>query len=192
MHCKGFNGFGTYSARMLAGKGLPGEGLISAYFTYANDEVDWDGGGIIDNHEIDIELSSLERHVIYVSAWTEYQYVDDVESFHRIAARIDMHTGETTGTPEGGEGGWDLVPVGTLPFTVPNFDSTKFYYTYGFDWQEDYVTFWIDVEDGEGRRDLWTITGEPGQDIPSLPTESFANIWYQPVNWWTREPADPP
>ena len=64
MHCMGFNGYGTYSSRLLAGKGLPGEGVISSFFTYANDEVDWDGEGLIDNHEIDIELSGAERGVI--------------------------------------------------------------------------------------------------------------------------------
>ena len=103
-----------------------------------------------------------------------------------------MRNGMIYATPDGGEGGWDLEEREPLSFTVPNFDSTKYFYTYGFDWSESAITFWVDVEDGAGRRDIWTIEGEPGQDIPSLPTESFANIWYQPVNWWTREPAPSP
>ncbi|MCB9492636.1 MAG: glycoside hydrolase family 16 protein [Dehalococcoidia bacterium] len=183
--------YGAYEARMRSGRAARLDGVISALFTYANDGGDWDGDGLIDNHEIDIELSNTERSVLYLTVWTEYDDSTGVERFHRIARRIDLATGEVWGTPVGGESDWDLVAYPSLPFADASFDHGAQYYTYGFDWEETSVAFWIDLEDGEGPRALWTLNGNPGDEIPSLPSPLFLNVWHNPVNWWTRATAPP-
>lgn len=185
--------YGDYTARLQSARGRNDrEGVISAFFTYFNDETDHDGDGIIDNHEIDFELSNTERSVLYLSVWTDYQYLSNTESFHRVGARVDLATGSIRATPPGGEGGWDAIEVGPLPFTVPDFDHSAQYYTYGFEWRADRVTFWIDLEDGAGPRELWEVTGNPGDRIPNIASPTFFNVWHNPVNWFTRADAPAP
>ncbi len=43
------NLYGNYEARLKSGRANAGEGVISAFFIYFNDEVDYDGDGIHDN-----------------------------------------------------------------------------------------------------------------------------------------------
>lgn len=184
--------YGDYQARLSSGRAGTGEGVISAFFTYFNDGGDWDGDGIVDNHEIDIELPNSDRSAIFLSVYTDYQYSGNTETFHRNGARVNLATGEVWATAPGGEGGWDLLPAPPLPFSVPGFDHTARLYTYGFEWREDRVTFWIDLEDGAGRRQLWEVRGSALDHIPSLPTPTFFNTWHNPVDWWSRANAPPP
>ena len=37
--------YGNYEARLRSGQANAGEGLISAFFTYRNDEIDYDSDG---------------------------------------------------------------------------------------------------------------------------------------------------
>ena len=69
--------------------------------------------------------------------------MNDLCSFHRNSARIDITTGEVFATVPGNEGNWDLVQVESLPFTVPGFDHSASFYTYGFEWSESKVSFYL-------------------------------------------------
>lgn len=184
--------YGRYTARLQSADCASNEGVVSAFFTYANDEVDWDGDGLVDNHEIDFEFLGAEPQHIYVAAWTDYEELAGGEAFHRIAARVNMRTGEVVATPSGGAGTWDLEPVAPLAFTVPAFDHTAQPYTYGFDWSETQVRFWIDLEDGAGERELFTINGAPGDEIPNRPASTFLNVWHNTVNWASQTTARAP
>ncbi len=124
--------------------------------------------------------------------WTDYEYVDDEEHFRRVGARINLRNGRVWATPEGGEDAWDLVRTDDLPFSDSSFNHGRYYYTYGFDWAEESVVFWIDLEDGAGPREIFEVTGAPGDRIPSLPSQTFTNVWHNPVNWWTRADAPSP
>ena len=136
---------GNYEARLRSGQANDGEGLISAFFTYRNDEVDYDGDGMHDNHEIDFELLNSDRSAIFCSVYTDYQYINDECLFHRNSARIDIATGEVYATVPGNEGNWDLVQVQSLPFSVPDFDHSASFYTYGFEWSEIKVSSRLQV-----------------------------------------------
>lgn len=184
--------YGSYESRLRSARSAVGEGVISGFFTWASDGTDQDGDGLIDNHEIDFEFSNVERGVLYLSVWTAYDDSDGSERFRRTARRIDLRRGRVWGTPAGGEGDWDLVRLDDLDFADATYDHGARFYTYGFDWAEDSVHFWVDLEDGAGPRTLWTHTGVPDVDIPSLPSPIFLNVWHNPVNWWTRADAPPP
>ena len=135
-----------------------------------------------DNHEIDFELLNSDRSALFTSVYTDYQYVNDLCSFHRNSARIDIATGEVFATVPGNEGNWDLVQVESLPFTVPGFDHSASFYTYGFEWSESKVSFYIDLEDGVGHRALFEVlsdgSGGMNDHIPNMPAYTFFNTWH--------------
>ena len=149
-----------------------------------------------DNHEIDFELLNSDRSALFTSVYTDYQYVNDLCSFHRNSARIDIATGEVFATVPGNEGNWDLVQVESLPFTVPGFDHSASFYTYGFEWSESKVSFYIDLEDGVGHRALFEVlsdgSGGMNDHIPNMPAYTFFNTWHTYVDWWSRADAPPP
>ena len=190
------NMYGNYEARLRSGQANAGEGLISAFFTYRNDEIDYDGDGMHDNHEIDFELLNADRSALFCSVYTDYQYLNDECLFHRNSARIDIATGEVFATVPGNEGNWDLVQVESLPFSVPRFDHSSSFYTYGFEWSESKVAFWIDLEDGVGRRALFEVlsdgSGGMNDHIPNMPVYTLFNAWHTYVDWWSRADAPPP
>ena len=189
------NLYGNYEARLKSGRANAGEGVISAFFIYFNDEVDYDGDGIHDNHEIDFELLNSDRSSIWCSVYTDYQNLNDVCTFHRNSARINIATGEVWATIPGNEGNWDLVQVDSLDWSVPGFDHSASFYTYGFEWSESKVAFWIDLEDGIGRRQLFEVlsdgSGGPNDHIPNMPAATFFNLWHTHVDWFSRANAPP-
>jgi len=187
------NLYGHYEARLKSGQANPGEGVISAFFIYRNDEVDYDGDGIIDNHEIDFELLNSDRSSIWCSVYTDYQYIADVENFHRNSARVNIATGEIHATIPGNEGNWDLVEIDPLGWTMPGFDHSSTIYKYGFDWSQEKVSFWIDLEDGMGHLVLFEVLSDgsngPNDHVPSMAAPTFFNIWHTYVDWWSRADA---
>jgi len=189
------NLYGNYEARLKSGRANAGEGVISAFFIYFNDEVDYDGDGIHDNHEIDFELLNSDRSSIWCSVYTDYQNVNDVCTFHRNAGRVDIATGEVWATIPGNEGNWDLVQIDSLDWSVPGFDHSASLYTYGFEWSESKVAFWIDLEDGVGRRQLFEVlsdgSGGPNDHIPNMPASTFFNLWHNNVDWFSRVDVPP-
>ena len=189
------NRYGKYETRLKSGRANAGEGVISAFFIYFNDEVDYDGDGIHDNHEIDFELLNSDRSSIWCSVYTDYQYVNDVCTFHRNSARISIATGEIWATVPGKEGSWDLVQIDSLDWSVPGFDHSASFHTYGFDWTENKVAFWIDLEDGSGRRHLFEVlsdgSGGPNDHIPNMPASTYFNLWHTYVDWFSRADAPP-
>ena len=189
------NLYGKYESRLKSGRAGEGEGVISAFFIYRNDEVDYDGDGIHDNHEIDFELLNSDRSSIWCSVYTDYQYVNDVCTFHRNSARIDVATGEVWATVPGNEGNWDLVQIDSLDWNMPGFDHSASFYTYGFEWSENKVAFWMDLEDGVGRRELFEVvsdgSGGPNDHIPDMEASTFFNLWHTYVDWFSRADAPP-
>jgi len=185
-------GPGNYRARLRSAPAAADEGVVSAFFTYFNDGSDADADGIADNSEIDIELLGAEPSVIYLSVWTDYEVIDDVEHFHKTTRRIDLATGAISQTPPGGEGSYALEPAGTLDWQLPGFDHAAAYRRYGFTWKADKVKFWIDLEDGAGKRTLWKFKGVADVDISSRPAQAMFNVWHNANAWDSGEPAAPP
>src|SRR5205085_7234780 len=98
--------FGTYEARLRTPKASHATGLVTGFFTYFNDGTDHDGDGIIDNHEIDVELLAADPSAIYMTVWTEYEENGGVETFRKTSRKVDLKTGRVWETPSGGEGSY--------------------------------------------------------------------------------------
>jgi hypothetical protein len=184
-------GYGIYEARLRPAR-APGAGVVSAFFTYFNDGLDHDSDGLIDNHEIDFEFVAAERSVIYLTVWTAYQAGESGEVFRKVTRKINLRTGRMWQTPPGGEGTYDLVQIAPLGWRALRFFAARAYRTYRFDWEPAEVTFSIDLEDGQGFRTLWDLTGAPNVVIPSHPAPCFINLWHNASHWHTGRPARPP
>ena len=61
-----------------------------------------------------------------------------------------------------------------------------------FDWQPTQVTYSVDLEDGQGFRTLWTLSGAADTVIPSHPAPCFMNLWHNANHWLNDRPARPP
>jgi hypothetical protein len=177
------NGFGVYEARLRTPKTSRMTGLVSAFFTYFNDGTDHDHDGIVDNHEIDFEFLGAEPSAIYMSVWTEYQEDVGGETFHKVTRKVDLRHGRVWETPPGGEGSYDLVEVAPLAWTARKYRHSRSFNDYRIDWQSGQVEFSIDLEDGQGYRVLWTLTGAPDVTIPSIPAPLFFNLWHNATHW---------
>ena len=184
-------GYGSYGARLRVAA-APGRGLVSAFFTYFNDGIDHDGDGIIDNHEIDYEFLAAEPSAIYMTVWTAYQADANGETFRKVTRKVDLRRGRVWQTPPGGEGTYDLVEIAPLGWKVRGFTTTRKYRTYRFDWQATEIVFGIDLNDGQGFRVLWDLTGAPNTVIPTHPAPCFVNLWHNATHWKTGRSARPP
>ncbi len=185
-------GYGVYEARLRPAAGRAGQGVVSAFFTYFNDGLDHDGDGIVDNHEIDFEFLAAESSVIYLTVWTAYQADANGEVFRKVSRKLNLKTGQVWQTPPGSEGTYDLVETSPLGWKALRFKTASAYRTYRFEWQPTQVTFAIDIEDGQGFRTLWDLTGTPGTVIPTHPAPCFVNLWHNAFHWHTGRAARPP
>ncbi len=176
-------GYGTYEARLRTPKASHATGLVSAFFTYFNDGTDHDLDGIIDNHEIDIELLAAEPSAIYMSVWTEYQYEGGVETFRKTTRKVDLRSGRVWETPPGGEGSYDLVEVAPLAWSARRFRAWRAFATYRFAWSAGAVEYSIDLGDGTGFRTLWTLSGAADETIPSIAAPLLFNLWHNAYHW---------
>ena len=95
-------------------------------------------------------------------------------------------------TPPGGEGTYDLVEIAPLGWRAYRFRAPRAYRTYRFDWEPTQVAFSIDLEDGQGLRTLWNLTGAPDAVIPSHPAPCLFNLWHNAFHWSTGRAARPP
>lgn len=186
-------GYGAYQARLKPASSRSTEGVVSAFFTYYNDGIDYDGDGIGDNSEIDFEFLGAEPSIVYITVWTDYEVIDGVERFYHTARKVDISTGKVWQTAPGFEGEYGhLEPTTPLDWSQPGFVGSSAYRTYGFDWSETQVRFWMDLEDGAGPRELWRFQGLPGQEIPAIEAYPMINLWHNEYAWDTGQPARPP
>lgn len=184
--------YGSFASRLRAAdcSGQPGTGAVTGMFTYANDRRDHDGDGIIDNSEIDVEILCARPHIVNLTVWTDFRERDGAQQ--RVSRVVDMRTGQVLSTCylnsfdgpcqvlQGAESSPSSVRA------VPDFDASKRYYTYRFDWSADRVLF--SVSDGKGQRvTLWDYQG-PSTRIPHNRSAYLVNLWH--TDTWT--PAGAP
>jgi len=173
--------FGTYRARFRAAAcASPAlEEVVTGVFVYSNDGLDLNGNDLIDNNEIDIEITCSAPSVLWLTIWTDY--TDDT-SFRKVTRRIDAATGRVLQTRAGGEGSWDVdddlgTPIPELP--LPGFDATASFHEMGFEWQPDRVRFFL-VSGGD-EIELWSW--EQGALIPQVPANFMFNAWHADPQW---------
>jgi hypothetical protein len=179
---KGFTHFGTYSARLKVPQVRdiqPNLGAVVGYFTYHVDSV----AGL---SEIDFEWLPADPTVIYVGTWTGGQSGE----LKRIGRTINLAKGiiyETTYRE--GHAGTRIPLTGeqNQPETIgaiPDFDASSTFYTYGFDWFEDRIRWWIMHPDSDEKVVLWDYHGS-SRGIPQNRTHYRMNFWH--TDSWSVE-----
>lgn len=189
--------YGSYSARIKVPKAYevqPNVGAVVGYFTY---NIDPQFG----QSEIDIEWLIADPRIIYVGTWT------GMEGAHnRIGRIINLATGEimetiwrsevrhpdgtTTKVPNTPFKGKQNKPETIAP--IEGYDASEQFYTYGWDWYPDRLTWWmLHPETGE-RIVLWDYKGKkvfPDQPsktgVPCLKSKYRLNFWH--TNNWPVE-----
>jgi chitodextrinase len=182
-------GFGTYEARLktVDCSAQPNSGVVSGFFTYLNDGTDQDGNGVKDNSEIDVEILCAEPNAMWLTQWTDFQ--DSPLAMKRIYRELDLATGTIRQTcySEGyGTCTQDLTGSATegSPSTItpiPGFNSSTAYYTYGFTWLTNRLTWYIINPANNQKIVLWDYQG-PKTRITQRPAYYLLNAWYT-NNW---------
>jgi len=190
--------FGRYSARIKIPpvETQPNVGGVVGFYTYYSDlygneqEKDINQNGITDNPEIDFEWLIANPKIIYLTAWTDYEEKPNGTEFRKISRIINLATGKIYSTTYAEKWGkiTKLTDVENQPETIkpiPNFDASKNFYTYGFDWKTDNIRWWIiNPENSADTITLWDYKGNT-ERITQKPAYLSFNIWH--TNDWAAE-----
>lgn len=176
-----FTHFGSYSARLKipdVRKIQPNAGAVVGYFTYHVDSVP----GL---SEIDFEWLVADPTIIYIGTWTGHR-----GELKRIGRTINVAKGIIYNTIYKENYGGDGIPLTGLqnqPETVSpidNYDASSKFYTYGFDWYNDRIVWWM-IHPGTGEKFiLWDYHGSL-TGIPQNHTHYRMNFWH--TNEWAVE-----
>jgi Glycosyl hydrolases family 16 len=181
-------GFGTYEARFKTSdcSSQPNTGMVSGFFTFFNNGTDQNGNGIADNSEIDFEWLCAEPNVMWLTQWTDYQ--DSPLAMKRIFRELDLASGTVRQTcySEGfGACTQNLTgsategsPTSITP--IPGYNSATAYYTYGFTWLSNRLTWYVLNASGQ-KITLWDYQG-PASRITQREAYFMFNTWY--TNSW--------
>ncbi len=173
--------FGRYSARLKVPhvKDIqPNTGAVSGYFTYYMDSV----YGL---SEIDFEWLVADPTIVYIGTWTGFE-----GHLQRIGRTINLATGTIYSTiSKEGYAGAETTLSGAQnePLSLPaisGYDASLQFYTYGFDWQRDRLTWWM-LNPATGKKlVLWDYHGSQ-TGIPQHPSFYRMNFWH--TNNWAVE-----
>jgi len=191
--------FGRYSARIKipSVENQPQVGGVVGFFTYYNDlyndelPKDENENGISDNSEVDFEWLIANPQVVYMTAWTDQEENGTCRSISRT---VNLATGQILNTYYSEKvGAWpptqQLTGAENQPQTIrpiTEFDASKNFYVYGFDWKTDNIRWWIiDPNDESDTIVLWNYRGnaEVGNSrISQKPAFVMFNFWHT-NNW---------
>lgn len=176
-----FTYYGSYSARLKVPdvrKVQPNTGAVVGYFTYYMDSV----YGL---SEIDFEWLVADPSIIYIGTWTGFN-----GALQRIGRTINLAKGLIyntiyktgyTGTPTpltGAQNQPEMID------SIDHYDASSQFYTYGFDWHPDRLTWWM-INPATGKKIiLWDYHGSP-RGIPQHPSYYRMNFWH--TNNWAVE-----
>jgi len=176
-----FTHFGTYASRLKVPdvrKIQPNVGAVVGYFTYYMDS-------IYGLSEIDFEWLIADPTIIYIGTWTGPR-----GKLKRIGRTINLAKGiiYQTGYKEG-HGGQSMPFTGlqNQPETIaaiPGYDASAKFYTYGFDWHPDRITWWMMDDITNKKIILWDYQGSM-VGIPQNATYYRMNYWH--TNAWAVE-----
>lgn len=166
--------FGTYSARLKipdVSKVQPNTGAVIGYFTYNMDRI----AGL---SEIDFEWLVADPTIIYVGTWT-----GEEGHLKRVGRTINLAKGiiYNTSYREGHHGvnlplsGLQNQPEQINP--LADYNASAQFYTYGFDWSSDHITWWIIDPVTRNRIILWDYRGSM-TGIPQNASYYRMNFWH--------------
>lgn len=176
-----FTYFGRYSARLKVPgvKNIqPNTGAVVGYFTYYMDSV-------FGLSEIDFEWLVADPSIIYIGTWTGNR-----DSLKRIGRIINLTKGIIYNTIyKVGFKGKQIPLTGAQnqPQTIEaidHYDASSRFYTYGFDWHPDRLTWWM-IHPVTGKKIvLWDYQGSQ-RGIPQHQSYYRMNFWH--TNDWAVE-----
>lgn len=176
-----FTYYGTYSARLKVPDVRdmqPNTGAVVGYFTYYMDSV----YGL---SEIDFEWLVADPSIVYIGTWTGSR-----GALHRIGRTINLAKGIIYNTiyKEGYKGTpADLTGAQNQPESIEpidQYDASSQFYTYGFDWYPDHITWWM-LHPKTGKKIvLWDYRGSE-RGIPQHQSYYRMNFWH--TNDWAVE-----
>ncbi len=164
--------FGQYAARLKvpdARRIQPNVGAVVGYFTYQNDKD-------LGLSEIDFEWLLADPRIIYVGTWTG-------KNLQRIGRIINLADGKILESIEKvGYAGkkTNLTGLQNQPESVPaipDYDASKQFYTYGFDWKEDQMRWWMIHPATSDTLVLWNYQGSK-LGIPQHASRYRMNFWH--------------
>lgn len=173
-----FTHFGTYAARLKVPdvKNIqPNVGAVIGYFTYHMDSLQ----GL---SEIDFEWLIADPEIIYVGTWTGPR-----GDLRRIGRTINMAKGiiySTTYREEHNGIRKPLIGIQNQPSTIPvilGYDASSQFYTYGFDWYQDRIRWWMIHPETADTVVLWDYQGSR-TGIPQNHSRYRLNFWHT-NNW---------
>lgn len=181
--------FGTYAARIKVPDATiqPKVGAVVGFYTYYNDEygstlpADINNNGLYDNSEIDFEWLIADPRIIYITAYTDYH--SPTGETRKISRIINLAEGiiyKTEYAETLGGSGTTLTGIENQPETIeaiPDYDASSQFYTYGFDWQSDYIKWWLLHPETEDTIVLWDYRG-PQERITQKQAYLMLNIWH--------------
>jgi hypothetical protein len=173
-----FTHFGIYSTRLKVPDARilqSNVGAVVGYFTYHNDK-------ILGLSEIDFEWLLADPNIIYIGTWT-----GESGKLQRIGRTINLKTGEILNTSlRINHDGQNTPLLGEQNFPVklasmPNYDASARFYTYGFDWESDSIRWWIINPQSGDKIILWHYQGSY-LGIPQHASKYRMNFWHTD-NW---------
>jgi hypothetical protein len=180
--------YGTFRARVQFATCAPTEEIASAAFMYFSDGHDDNGNGIVDNPELDFHVLGGTPSFIVLTAWSDFEVRNGVDTFLKASHAVDTATGDTYDTAAPDDPTY--AKTGNAPELVhAGFPAPATFYEVGIDWQPKYVRFFIVW--GGAEVTLWTLT-DPAF-IPQAPLPLMFNLWHPATHWLpTRAAADYP
>ena len=180
--------FGTFRARVRFATCAPTEEIASAAFMYFSDGHDDNGNGIVDNPELDFHVLGGTPSFIVLTAWSDFEVRNGVDTFLKVSHAVDTATGDTYDTAAPDDAAY--VKTGNAPELVhAGFPAPDTFYEVGIEWQPTYVRFFIVLDGAEVG--LWTLT-DPAF-VPQVPLPLMFNLWHPATHWLpTRQPAGYP
>ena len=169
-----FTHFGTYSARLKVPNVVgiqPNVGAVVGYFTYHMDSI----AGL---SEIDFEWLIADPTVIYVGTWTGPR-----GQLKRIGRTVNLAKGTIyhTNYREGHQGArTPLTGAQNQPETIPaieGYDASSKFYTYGFDWHPNRITWWMLHPTTNEKVIKWDYQGSQ-VGIPQNASRYRMNFWH--------------
>ena len=173
--------FGRYASRLKVpdvSDRQPNVGAVVGYFTYQMDKE-------LGLSEIDFEWLIADPRIIYIGTWTGFS-----PNLQRIGRIINLAEGEILETiSKVGYGGEHTKLTGLqnqpekIP-AIPDYDASKHFYTYGFDWKSEEMRWWMIHPQTADTLVLWNYSGSP-LGIPQHPSKYRMNFWH--TNNWPVE-----
>ncbi len=171
--------YGTYSVRLKLPDIRKAQAKLGVTAEFSLFEIDEDYG--LGSIYIDWRLADPE--IVYLSTVT-----GKGTEVNTISRTINLAKGTIYNTSYKGEKEGSFTGNQNLPESIKalsGFDASKQFYTYGFDWKPDRITWWILDPNNNSKIVLWDYEGTKIFDkslasagIPLVPIRNKFNFWY--------------